>query len=95
MQTNLTKEEKVSEIIITKEIKTNGLIEDLEIVVQLVIDQSTLKLKTLSKKGIKVISQVVELHSFAEKRPSNINLFQKISCAVSESMLKISRIERP
>ena len=44
------------EIIITKDYKTNGLMEDLELVVQLIIDQSTFKLKIISRKGLNFIT---------------------------------------
>jgi hypothetical protein len=45
------KQSKVAEMTITKEMKTNGLVEDLEIIIQLFIDQTTLHMKVITKKG--------------------------------------------
>jgi len=51
----------MAEIILTPDTKTNGLLEDLELIIQLIIDQSTLKLKIMSKKGLSIAHSCVDL----------------------------------
>ena len=83
---------KVAEMIITKEIKTNGLIEDLEIVVQLIIDQASLKLKIISKKGISVVRQVVDLFNKGEKK-NNMKLFNRIYMGINQFMVNLISVK--
>ena len=61
---NSSSPKKMAEIIITPDTKTNGLFEDLELIIQLVIDQSTLKMKIVSKKGIGIAHSCVDLFKF-------------------------------
>jgi hypothetical protein len=62
---------KVAEMIITKDNKSNGLMEDLELVIQLIIDQSTLKLKAISKSGITLSHTLVNLVDFNKPVDNN------------------------
>ena len=69
-------------MIITKETKTNGLMEDLELVIQLIIDQSTLKLKAISKSGMNLSQSLINLVDFNKPEDNNslfVNIFLSLS----------------
>ena len=85
----LKQQQKVVEMVISKDNMSNGLIEDLELIFQLVIDVGTYKLKCISKKGLNIVSRCVELFDYKDCDAQNIDsmMFSRIFMGVNEFIM--------
>ena len=53
-------------MVISKDNLSNGLIDDLELIFQLIIDQGTYKLKCISKTGLNIGARCIDLFNYKE-----------------------------
>ena len=63
------KEVKMAEIILTRDTKTSGFLEDAELIIQFVIDQATLKMKIVGRKGTCLMNQCFDVVSYDGRNP--------------------------
>lgn len=61
---NTKKQVKMAEIILTRDTKTSGFMEDAELIIQFVIDQATLKMKVVGRKGSCLMNQCFDIVSY-------------------------------
>lgn len=54
----------MAEIILTRDTKTSGFMEDAELIIQFVIDQATLKMKIIGRKGTCLMNQCFDVMSY-------------------------------
>jgi hypothetical protein len=59
----------MAEIILTRDTKTSGFMEDAELIIQFVIDQATLKMKIIGRKGTCLMNQCFDVMSHDRSDP--------------------------